>query len=322
MIACYDELLRFTRVPAVVRARLALALGLAVALSAAAPAGQGQATTYTVISAQNRRPLAVRSQGNTDIVALDQLAPVFDLTATEDAVVGGLTINARGQRILVIPGQNFAQVNGRVLSLSAPITRDRNGMYQLPIDFVSVALARALNTRIEVRKASRLIIIGDVAVPRVAIHVERQANAARVTFEIEPTAPHRVTREGNSIIIRFDAAALDMAPATGQAPEFLKSVRVQGTTVYLDLGPQTAVFTNQDDRDQTHLTVELQPTPPPPPPTPAAGGVPAGRPGGPPQEAPLPDFSHLGGLHTIVIDPGHGGDDRACRVPAARRRRT
>jgi N-acetylmuramoyl-L-alanine amidase len=297
----------------------ALACGL-IALLCAAPAVRlhGQATaTYTVITAQNRRTLAVRPAGNTDVVALDQLAPVFDLTATEDAVVGGLTISARGQKILLIPGQNFAQVNGRVVSLSAPIARDRSGMYQVPIDFVSVALARAFNTRIEVRKSSRLIIVGDIAVPHVTVKVDKQATGARVSLEIVPMAPHKVTRDGKSVTVRFDATALDMGPITGQVADFVTAVRAQGTTVAIDLGPQAQSFTNEDDRDQTHLLIDLLPPPPPPPPSPppTPPGAP-GRPGGAPQEPPpLPDLSHLTGIRTIVIDPGHGGDDIGAQGP-------
>lgn len=296
-----------------------LALGLTTLLWAIAPAHLlGQTTNYTVITAQGRRPLVVRTQGNNDIVALDQLAPLFDLTATEDAVVGGLTINARGQRILLIPGQNFAQVNGRVVSLSAPIVRDRSGVYQVPIDFVSVALARAFNTRIEVRKASKLVIVGDIVVPHVTIRVDKQPTGARVSFELQPTAPHKVTREGKSVVVHFDAATLDMGPTTGTAADFVTGVRVQGTTVYIDLGPQAQSFTNEDDRDQTHLLVDLLPPPPPPPPTPPPGAPAApapGRPGGAPQDQPLPDFSHLGGIKTLVIDPGHGGDEPGALGP-------
>ncbi len=299
------------------RSWTALACGLTVALCVVpAVLLHGQATTYTVITAQNRRSLAVRTAGNTDLVALDQLAPIFDLTATEDAVVGGLTINARGQRILLIPGQNFAQVNGRVVSLSAPIARDRSGMYQVPIDFVSVALARALNTRIEVRKSSRLIIVGDVVVPHVTIKVDKEGTGARVSFEVVPMAPHKVTREGKSVAVHFDATALDMGPTSGQVADFVTAVRVQGTTVFVDLGPQAQSFTNEDDRDQTHVLVDLlPPPPPPPPPTAPAAGAP-GRPGGAPQEPPpLPDLAHLTGIRTIVIDPGHGGDDVGVRGP-------
>jgi N-acetylmuramoyl-L-alanine amidase len=312
LIACYDEPLRSRKVPPVVRVWVALSVGLTLLLLAASPARlQGQATsTYTVITAQSKKPLTTRTASGVEVVGLDQLAPVFELTATEDPVVGGLTINAKGQRILLIPGQNFAQVNGSVVSLSGPIGRDRNGMYQVPLDFIPVALARALNTRIEVRRPSKLIIVGNVVVPHVAIQVQKLATGARVTFELQPTAPHKVTREGKTVTVKFDAAALDMAPTTSQASEFVGAVHVQGTTITLDLGPQTSVVNNEDDRDQAHLTVELLPAPPPPPPpAPAAPGAPAAGAAPGRQDQPLPDLSRLTGLRTIVIDPGHGGDD-------------
>src|SRR4029077_17463893 len=118
----------------------------------------------------------------------------------------------------------------------------------------------------EVRKPSRLILVGGIAVPHVTIKVDKQPTGARVSLEIVPMAPHKVTRDGKSVTVRFDAVSLDMGPTTGQAADFVAAVRVQATTVFIDLGPQAQSFTNEDDRDQTHLLVDLLPPPPPAPP--------------------------------------------------------
>src|SRR5207344_2280075 len=83
-----------------------------------------------------------------------------------------------------------------------------------------------------------------------------------------------------------------------------------GTTLTLTLGASAVEFRADDDRDETHLTIDLLPAPPPPPPPPARG-TPA-----PGQEAPPAIDLSQGTIRTVVIDPGHGGDDEGARGPA------
>jgi N-acetylmuramoyl-L-alanine amidase len=278
----------------------ALIAGGALVVAAVFPAvtrGQSQASAYTVLTAQGRRSLPFHVAGQTDAVSLEQLSSLFNLTVAEDAVVGGLTVTVKGQRIALIPGQAFASVSGRVISLGGPVQRDRNG-YQVPIDVLSRAVGPALGTKIEVRRASHLVIVGDLRVPQISGHVERDGANAKVTIEIQPATPHRVTRDGNRLTIHFDAEALDPTPITGFLSDFVTAAKVDGTSLVLDLGPQAATFDTQDDRDQTHLTIGLlapgQPPKPPAPPT---------------QEAPVIEIARPGVVRTVVIDPGHGGPD-------------
>jgi N-acetylmuramoyl-L-alanine amidase len=278
----------------------ALIAGGALAIAATFPPvtrGQAQPSAYTVLTAQGRRSLPFHVAGQTDDVSLDQLASLFNLTVTEDAVVGGLTVTAKGQRIALIPGQAFASVSGRVISLGGPVQRDRNG-YQVPIDLLSRAVGPALATKIDVRRAAHRVIVGDLRVPQISGHVERDGTNAKITIEMQPATPHRVTREGKGLVVHFDAEALDATPITGFLSDFVTSAHVDGASLVLDLGPQAASFDTQDDRDQTHVTISLlAPGQPPKPPAP------------PPQEAPVIDIARPGVIRTVVIDPGHGGAD-------------
>ena len=79
----------------------------------------------------------------------------------------------------------------------------------MPVDFVARALAPALGTRLELRKPSRLILLGDVRVPRVAGAVDPQGNLARLTLDVAPATPHSVSQDGTKLVIRFEADALD-----------------------------------------------------------------------------------------------------------------
>jgi N-acetylmuramoyl-L-alanine amidase len=190
------------------------------------------------------------------------------------------------------------------------VQRERNA-WVVPIDFLTKALGPALGQPVFIRRTSRLIIVGAVRVPEVAIRIERTAAGARVAIAVQPLAPHKTSRDGNKLTLKFDAAALDATPATGFLAEFASAVRIDGSNVVIDLGPQAVVLKEAEDRAAGLITFELMPAPPPPPsplPTPVAAAPgtaakPAPSPGGPPQIDLTP------GLRTIAIDAGHGGDD-------------
>jgi N-acetylmuramoyl-L-alanine amidase len=293
---------------------------VAIFLGGARPATQGQAgASYTVISADGRRALPFRP-GAPEMVALDQLAGLFGLKFTEDTLAGGLLIETRGQRILAVPGQSFVQAAGRVVQLSGPVVRERTN-WQVPIDFLPQALGPAIGQRIVIRRPSRLILVGDVRVPQINLRAEKPATGARVIVEIQPATPHHVTREGNRLVIRFEATALDPGPIAAQVPEFVTGANIVGTTLTLTLGASAVEFRADDDRDETHLTIDLLPAPPPPPPpaaapVPGAPGTPARGTPAPGQEAPPAIDLSPGTIRTVVIDPGHGGDDEGARGPA------
>ena len=294
------------------RRRAALVLALAaLASSGASSTFQAPASPapYTVLSREGRRPLPARLLNGQEMVALDDLVRLFDISYKEDAIAGGLTVSVRGRTILLSAGQPLASVGGRVISLPAPPARDGRTWY-VPIDFVSRALAPLLGTPLELRKPSRLIIAGGFRMPRVAGRVEPLGSLARLTLEIAPATPHTVAHEGNRLVIRFDADALDAALPASTAPEFIQAVRPgeSAATIAVELGPRFGSFRASDvpaDRGAGRLVIDVlaaatdQPPQPPPPPT--------------PETPPLLDLAPTGGVRTVVIDPGHGGPEHGSR---------
>src|SRR4051794_14807043 len=84
--------------------RASLRRGLLVLLAVVSIA-QAPPPTYTLVAAGGRRPLPFRQAGTTDLLPLDQLATVFDFRVQDDPQAGGATVLARGQRVLLTPGQ-------------------------------------------------------------------------------------------------------------------------------------------------------------------------------------------------------------------------
>jgi len=156
--------------------------------------------------------------------------------------------------------------------------------------------------------------VGNVRVPQVGGRVEKTASGARIVLNVQPMAPHKVTRDGNKLTVRFEATALDPLPITGFINDFASSAKVDGLSVVFDLGTLAATFKAEDDREA--VTIELLPPAPvaPPPPPPVLPGA-TPRPAPPAAEPPRLDLS-TGGIRTIVIDPGHGGEDAGVKGAA------
>jgi N-acetylmuramoyl-L-alanine amidase len=292
------------------------ALALAVVLAAIdGPAAQAPASAapYTVLSREaGRQPLAARMVAGQEMFALGDLARLFGFTFAEDTLAGGLTVTVGGQTIVLTPGQSIASVGGRLVSLPAPPVREGRTWY-VPVDFVSRALAPVAGTPLELRKPSRLILVGDIRVPRVAGRVEAQAGSARLILDVAPATPHTVSRDGQRLVIRFQADTLDATLPATAVPDLIQAVRPGETagTVTVDLGPRVVSFRAAEtpgDRGASRIVIDVLSAAPPAEPD-AAPEPPAAEP------PPLLDLAPAGALRTVVIDPGHGGAEEGALGP-------
>ena len=79
-------------------------------------------------------------------------------------------------------------------------------------EFVTRALALLLEQRIEFRRAGRLLVLGDLRVPRVVVARRvRQPTRRRVVFEVSPATEATVTAGAGQLAVAFSADALDAA---------------------------------------------------------------------------------------------------------------
>jgi N-acetylmuramoyl-L-alanine amidase len=288
-----------------------------LAILSGAPAAQAPAAAppYTVLSREGRRPLAARMVSGQEMFALEDLARFFDLSVREDAAAGGLTVTVRNQIIVLSAGQSLASVGGRLISLpSAPVRDGRTWL--VPVDFVPRALAPLLGSRVELRKPSRLLLLGDIRVPHIAGRVEPLGSLARLTLEVAPATAHTVSQDGPRLNVRFEADMLDAVLPATTAPELIQGVRPGDTpaSITIDLGPRFASFRTSDqpgDRGSVRIVIDvLAPSTEPPP----QQGLPS-IPGSSQEAPPLFDVAPVGGLRTVVVDAGHGGSEEGAKGP-------
>ena len=266
-----------------------------------------QAPPITIVARDGRKPLPVTSINNQDYIAVDDINTAFQTTSREDRLAGGLTVTARGRSIVLTENQNVVSVAGRLVTLPAPPLR-RDGRWFVPADFLPRALSPALDVRLDLRRSARLLLVGDIRVPRVVARVDAGANNVAVTLEITPNTETRVNAQPGRLIVQFDADALDLAIPLVPAQGFVQSIAPGDTpqTVAITLGPRYAthrVTTTQPDAGSGRVTIDLMPattdiTPVPAPPSPA-----------PDTRLVIPTQGPSTGLRTVVIDPGHGGEE-------------
>jgi N-acetylmuramoyl-L-alanine amidase len=244
------------------------------------------------------------------MVALDDVAKLLNISVREDTTASGLVLSLPSrQNVVLSTSQGLASAGGRVISLPAAPMRDGRAWF-VPIDAIGRAIAPAYGTKLELRKPSRLIILGDLRVPQVVARHETTGSAARVTVDIQPPTPHTVSQDAKSLTVRFEADALDAQLPGAVGRELVGAIRAGDgpADVAVDLGPRFGSFRSADqpgERGGTRLVIDIfgpsGEAPPPPPPV---------------EPLPLPEFTPAGSIRTIVIDPGHGGDERGARGQA------
>jgi len=296
------------------------AYALGVVLLASAVSGQAPtpSAALTILSKEGRRPLPIADVQGHQMVGLDDLSTLFQLTVREDAAAKAVTVSYKNQTVVLTPDQSLASMSGgRLISLPAPLTR-QGRRWVVPIEFISRALAPIYDVRIDFRPASRLVVVGDIRVPRVVARYDDSGTALRVTLDITPKTTAAVVQEQNRLLVRLEADALDtLFPSVPAQNGALAGIHaLEPNTIIIDLGPRFASYrtsTPVSSGAAAVLAIDLLTAAaqtsanPPASPTPDAPAVPA---------SPLPVFgAPRVSIRTVVIDPGHGGEDAGIKGP-------
>ena len=290
---------------------LAILIGLVVELSSQTAA----APSLTLLARDSRRALPITLLSDQEFVALDDLAAAFQLTVREESL-GAITVTYKGKTIVLTPEQALASVSGRLVSLPAPPSRSGR-RWLVPVEFISRALTLMYDVRLDLRKPSRLLVIGDLRVPRLAIRYDPLGTAGRLTIDATPRANSTVSQDGDRILVKFDVDALD-APAPLLSPQVLQSAApllrdvrvVDNTTIAVDASPRFGGFkaASQPADPAMRLVIDLLGTQTDTSPAPSAPPAPQL-----PVDVPPALTPPASAIRTIAVDPGHGGEDEGVR---------
>ena len=270
-----------------------------------------------LLAREGRRPVPTIIQSGQELIALDDVASLFQVAIKEDTLAGGVTVTYKGRTVVASMQQPMASVNSRLVALPAPATRV-GARWFVPVEFISRALGSIYDSKIELRKPSRLLIVGDLRVPRVTARIDSPGPPTRVIFTITPPAQASTSNDGSRTLLRVEADALDVTlpPAGGGLVEQIR-LGDPPTTIVVQLKGAGPVNVSTDTTESaTRITLDVapatsatEPAPEPGAPVPPAPAAPADPTGVPPLAI------SRAALQTMVIDPGHGGDDSGASGP-------
>src|SRR5262249_25444682 len=158
-----------------------------------------------------------------------------------------------------------------------------------------------------VRKPARLLVVGGERAPRVTVRLD-PADPSRVVIDAAPRTDSTVSQQNGALNVKFEADTLDAAVPAFQPNPLVQAMRLaEPATIVIELGPRSGGFraSSQPLDASRRRTIEVMAA--------AADAAPAPVASAPSFPSTPPDLSSLGqpagGLRSIAIDPGHGGED-------------
>ena len=282
--------------PLSLRRALAGLLALAPAL---APAAGGP---ITVLTATQRREVATVQRTDGDLVAIDDVLAGLGATLTSDAPGGAVSVRRGSHELVLHHKKSLASVDGDLKLLSSPVSLE-GGRWLVPVDGLPRLLGPFLERPVEWRVAQRVLVIGPVSIPRVRVSTFVSGELARVVFEASETVPFRVQQESGRVTVAVARDLVDVSlPPTRLGGGIVESVQFLGgeeNVFAVTLGPRFQKLKATEQESPARLVLELSGSPLGPGER-AAAAAPAPRPPRPAEEP---------AVRTVVIDPGHGGEN-------------
>jgi N-acetylmuramoyl-L-alanine amidase len=275
---------------------LAGLLALAPALVPAA------SSPITVLTATQRREVATVPRAEGELVPIDDVLAGLGATFSPDLPGGAVTIRRGSHELVLHQRKSLASVDGDLKLLPSPVLFE-GGRWLVPVDGLPRLLGGFLERPVEWRLAPRILVIGPVSIPRIKVSTFVTGDLARVVFEASEAVPFRVQQESGRVTVSVPRDLVDVSlPPTRLAGGIVDSVQFLGGAENLfavTLGPRFQKLKATEQEAPPRLVLEMSGPPAAPGERPAAP-APAPR---PPRPADEP------AIRTVVIDPGHGGEN-------------
>jgi N-acetylmuramoyl-L-alanine amidase len=285
-----------------------------VAVLAATPIILLAASTdpVVVIVDQQRREIVPVVRGEAELIPLAELLQGMPVTATPDTRVGSITLAAEGHKVTLYDRKSLASVDGDLRLLSSNVILDR-GRWLVPVDSVPRFLGPLLRKKAEWRAVPRALLVGDVSVPRITVRTAASGNTVRVVIEASEKVPFRVAQEQGRVTVAVPRDVVDVGlqqpeRLTGGIVDVVQFVGGKDNVFTISLGRRFKELQAHEEETPSRLVIDFMALPlaagePTPSPSAAASA---------PPRLPVPDGP---AVRTVVIDPGHGGDDVGAKGP-------
>jgi N-acetylmuramoyl-L-alanine amidase len=287
-----------------------LSAGCLLAGLVAASVGPARAAgaDLTVLTATQRRAVATVVRADGEMVAIDDVLAGLGTTLTSDPRGGAATVQRGAHELVLHHGKSLASVDGDLKLLSSPAALE-GGRWLVPVDALARLLSPLLERPVEWRAGPRVLVVGPLTIPRVAVSTFLSGDVARVVFEASEAVPFRVEQQAGRVTVAVLRDLVDVAlPPSRPGGGIVESVQFLGgpeNVFAVQLGPRFQRLKATEQEAPVRLVLDLAGAPLGPGERPAAG-LPPPRPPRPAEEP---------GIRTVVLDPGHGGENLGALGP-------
>jgi len=264
-----------------------------------------------LLEGQRREVLPV-VRGAIELLPLDQVVEGIGVTTRGDAAGGALTLAYGGREAELYRGKSLASVGGELRLLPAAVLYEE-GRWLVPVEGLPRVLGPLLGRNVEWRAALRVLILGDVAIPRLGVTTYVSGDAVRVVLESSEKIPFRVLQEPGRVTVAVPRDVVDVRftqeRLTGGIVDTVEFLGGKEHLFAIGLGRRFQQVKAYEQEAPARLVLEFLAAPATVKPREVAGGAaaaPTPKPAAPPERP----------VRTVVIDPGHGGEEVGAQGPA------
>lgn len=283
----------------------------------------------TLLLEGQRREIATVSRNDVEMVPLDPLIQGLGVGTHVDLAGGAITLAYQGREVSLFHKKSLASVGGDLRLLSGAVLLE-GSQWLIPVESVARLLGPLLGKPVAWRPASRVLLLGNVGIPRVTVTTYVSGDVVRVVLESSEKVPFRVLQQEGRVTVsivrdlietpfqqeRLTGGIVDWVQFTGGRDNVFAVTpgrRFQGLKAYEQETPPRLTLEFQATAVAAAPPKDSPQTTPSPSTSPASGakGTPRLAPPADPRE-PLPASSVT---RTVVIDPGHGGAETGAKGP-------
>jgi N-acetylmuramoyl-L-alanine amidase len=285
---------------------------IAVALLAGAVCSWAAVEPVVYLLEGQRREILPTLRGEAELLPLDTLLQGLEVSLTSDVAGGAVTLTCHGKEASLYQKKSLASVGGDLRLLSSPVLLE-SGRWLVPVDVVTRVLGPLTGKRSDWRPGTRVLLLGNLSIPKVTVTTYTSGDMARVVLEASEKVPFKVLQEEGRITVSIARDVLDVAfqqeRVTGGIIDLVQYLGGKTNVFSVTLGHRFQALKAFEHEGPSRLVLEFQAlettarapqaAAPPTPSTPAPARV-------------VPEPSNV---RTVVLDPGHGGDEVGAKGP-------
>jgi N-acetylmuramoyl-L-alanine amidase len=244
-------------------------------------------------------------RGDVELVPLAQVVDGLGIGLRSDPAGASVTLHYAGRECVLYHRKSLASIGGELRMLSSPPLQEE-GRWLVPLDGVPRFLGPLLGRRVDWRPAQRVLVVGNVSIPRVTVSSYSSGDSVRVVLEASEKVPFKVFKEESRVTVHVPRDLIDV-PFTQERPtggivDQLEYLGGKEHVFAVTLGKRFEQVKAYEQEGPTRLVLEFMAAPLP---------VRAERATPPPPAAPAEPPA----VRTVVIDPGHGGEEVGAKGP-------